>query len=102
MEVQVQMFNNFIEYKYKGPSVQQIQAKYRTHPRYYFAYGSNLNKKQMSVRCPTAQFIGAAELTGFKLVFRGVLDIEHAHANSKVSGAIFKVKSRISLHVLKY
>jgi len=94
MEVRVQMFKNFVEYKYIGPSVKQIRAKYKNHPRYYFAYGSNLNKKQMSVRCSTAEFIGAAELTGFKLVFRGVLDIEHAHANSKVSGAIFKVKSR--------
>jgi gamma-glutamylcyclotransferase (GGCT)/AIG2-like uncharacterized protein YtfP len=88
------MFNNFIEYKYIGPSAQQIRAKYIKHPRYYFAYGSNLNKQQMLVRCPTAKFISAAELTGFKLVFRGVLDIEHAHANSKVSGVIFKVKSR--------
>jgi gamma-glutamylcyclotransferase (GGCT)/AIG2-like uncharacterized protein YtfP len=47
----------------------------------------------MSVRCSTAEFVGAAELTGFKLVFRGVLDIEHSRSNSKVIGAIFKVKS---------
>jgi len=84
---------NFDQYIYKGPSAQEIQAKYKKHPRYYFAYGSNLNKKQMSVRCSTAEFVGAAELTGFKLVFRGVLDIEHSRSNSKVIGAIFKVKS---------
>ncbi len=87
------MDNYWQQYIYKGPSAQEIKAKYKNHPRYYFAYGSNLNKKQMSVRCPTAEFISSAELCGFKLVFRGVLDIEHARSNSKVAGAIFKVKS---------
>jgi len=88
------MYNYWNQYIYRGPSAQEIQAKYMKHPRYYFAYGSNLNKKQMTVRCPTAKFIGAAELSGFKLVFRGVLDIEHSRSNSKVIGAIFKVKSK--------
>lgn len=37
----------------------------------YVAYGSNINIEQMRMRCPTAIMIGKAELTDFKLVFRG-------------------------------
>tara|TARA_R100001594_G_scaffold25172_2_gene49308 strand:+ start:1838 stop:2512 length:675 start_codon:yes stop_codon:yes gene_type:complete len=84
---------NWKSYISRGPSHKDIKKKYKNHPRYYFAYGSNLNLKQMETRCPTATLIGAAELEGFKLVFRGVLDIERARANSKVVGAIFKVNS---------
>ena len=41
----------------------------------YLAYGSNLNKAQMSQRCPTAKAVGAAMIYGYELVFRGVADI---------------------------
>jgi gamma-glutamylcyclotransferase (GGCT)/AIG2-like uncharacterized protein YtfP len=37
----------------------------------YFAYGSNLNKRQMSERCPTAVPL----LLGWRLVFRRTTDI---------------------------
>ena len=37
----------------------------------YLAYGSNLNLKQMACRCPTAQVLGSAKLTGYRLFFRG-------------------------------
>ena len=30
--------------------------------KYYFAYGSNLNKEQMKFRCPKAKAIGGLEL----------------------------------------
>jgi len=43
--------------------------------RLYLAYGSNLNKKQMSYRCPTAKPVGAALIYGWELCFRGVADI---------------------------
>lgn len=42
----------------------------------YFAYGSNLNKNQMAVRCPTARAVGSAMIYGWELVFRGVADIK--------------------------
>lgn len=42
----------------------------------YFAYGSNLNKEQMAMRCPDAKPIGTFILSGWRLVFRGVADIE--------------------------
>lgn len=39
--------------------------------RYYFAYGSNLNVKQMLARCPGAEIVGWAELNGHELLFKG-------------------------------
>ncbi len=39
--------------------------------RYYIAYGSNLNTKQMGFRCPTAKKLHTAELEGYRLEFRG-------------------------------
>jgi|TARA_R100000458_G_C8252735_1_gene229359 hypothetical protein len=42
----------------------------------YLAYGSNLNKEQMSQRCPAAKPVGKIYLPDYKLVFRGVADIE--------------------------
>ena len=37
----------------------------------YVAYGSNLNKKQMQYRCPTAKYVGVGELQGYELQFKG-------------------------------
>ena len=42
----------------------------------YFAYGSNLNLTQMANRCPQAKQLGSAYLPNWRLVFRGVADIE--------------------------
>lgn len=46
--------------------------------RLYIAYGSNLNLRQMENRCPTAENLGAAVLSGWQLRFRGSL--KHAVA----------------------
>lgn len=37
----------------------------------YLAYGSNLNREQMSWRCPYAVPLGPAELSDYRLLFRG-------------------------------
>ena len=37
----------------------------------YLAYGSNLNREQMAIRCPNAKVIGTATLEGYELLFRG-------------------------------
>lgn len=37
----------------------------------YLAYGSNLNKEQMEMRCPTAKAIGTAEIKDYELLFKG-------------------------------
>lgn len=39
--------------------------------RYYIAYGSNLNVRQMKMRCPKARVIGTAEIRKFELLFKG-------------------------------
>lgn len=38
---------------------------------YYLAYGSNLNKLQMSFRCPNAKAVGVANLNNEQLAFCG-------------------------------
>ena len=39
--------------------------------RYYIAYGSNLNVRQMKMRCPKARVVGTAEIRNFELLFKG-------------------------------
>lgn len=42
----------------------------------YFAYGSNLNKREMRQRCPSSKYIGTAMLKDWQLMFRYFLTIE--------------------------
>jgi hypothetical protein len=42
----------------------------------YLAYGSNLHRGQMKFRCPLAKPLGKVLVPDFRLVFRGVADIE--------------------------
>ena len=62
----------------------------------YFAFGSNLNQKQMKRRCKDSKYIGCYSLKNYKLVFRnfylggGVADIQK-HKKSTVLGAIYKI-----------
>ena len=60
------------------------------HPKIYFAYGSNLNLTQMKVRCPDSKLIKICTLEDYKLVFRGVADVEYSKGD-KVWGALFRV-----------
>lgn len=39
--------------------------------RYYIAYGSNLNIRQMRMRCPSARLIGTSTLEDYELLFKG-------------------------------
>lgn len=39
--------------------------------RYYIAYGSNLNIRQMKVRCPQARIIGTSVVPDYELLFKG-------------------------------
>ena len=66
--------------------------------KYYIAYGSNLNVKQMSHRCPTARPLGTANLDGWTLLFRGsktgsYLTIEPKEGSS-VPVAVWEVSER--------
>ena len=68
---------------------------------YYFAYGSNLSRKQMSQRCPDAQPKFVATLPNHKLIFAGwskkwcggVASIKPCEGE-KVIGAIYEISER--------
>ena len=69
-----------------------------TKKRLYIAYGSNLNLKQMALRCPTAKPIGTAELKNHELVFRGrkrggVATVE-PKADSSVPVLVWSIKPK--------
>jgi len=63
--------------------------------KYYIAYGSNLNTKQMSIRCSGAKVAGTGFLKDYQLIFKGsltgaYLTIEKAEGKS-VPVAIWEV-----------
>lgn len=76
---------------------------------YYFAYGSNLDKKQMQERCPESKPIFVSTLPNYKLVFvgwsrqwrGGVATIKHL-MGKKVAGAIYQVSERDLMRLDKY
>jgi len=37
----------------------------------HFAYGSNMDREQMSRRCPGAEYVGAASLPGYRFIING-------------------------------
>ena len=68
---------------------------------YYFAYGSNLSRKQMSERCPNAQPKFIATLPNHKLIFAGWSRKWHGGTVSikpfqgeKVIGAVYEISER--------
>lgn len=63
--------------------------------RYYLAYGSNLNVRQMRFRCPTALVVGKGVIKDYRLLFKGsktgsYLTIEKAKGY-EVPVAVWKV-----------
>nr|DAS34321.1 MAG TPA: hypothetical protein [Caudoviricetes sp.] len=63
--------------------------------RYYIAYGSNLNIRQMRMRCPGARIMGTSEIEDYELLFKGsqtgaYLTIEEKEG-SKVPVAVWSV-----------
>lgn len=59
----------------------------------YIAYGSNLNLKQMGMRCPTARVVGTTMLNDYQLTFRNVATIE-PKKGSAVPVAIWEIDER--------
>lgn len=58
--------------------------------KYYLAYGSNLNKRQMKTRCPDAVPVGSCVVKDYELVFRGVATIE-PNPGAEVPCGIWKI-----------
>jgi len=76
---------------------------------YYFAYGSNLNRKQMQERCPDSKPRFIATLHNYKLVFvgwsrqwrGGVASIKPLRGET-VLGAIYEISERDLRRLDKY
>jgi len=64
---------------------------------YYFAYASNLNRKQMQERCPDSQAKFPATLHHYQLVFVG-----WSRRGDKVPGAIYEVSEECLRHLDRY
>lgn len=60
--------------------------------KYYLAYGSNLNKRQMAFRCPDAVPVGTVTVNDYELVFRSVATIE-PKPGASVQCAVWKISA---------
>jgi hypothetical protein len=69
--------------------------------KYYLAYGSNLNKRQMDLRCPDAVPIGTVTIKDYELVFRGVATIEPKRG-AEVQCGIWKISAEDERHLDVY
>ena len=76
---------------------------------YYFAYDSNLSKKQMKERCPDSKPLFTAVLPNYKLVFtgwsrqwRGGIASIKSSRGEKVRGAIYEVGDTCLRQLDKY
>lgn len=74
--------------------------------RYYIAYGSNLNVRQMLMRCPSARIIGTSEVENYRLMFKGsmtgsYLTIE-PEKGCKVPVAVWDVTAKDELALDRY
>jgi len=65
---------------------------------HYFAYASNMNRKQMSERCPDAKAVAVATLPNFKLIFsgysrlrKGAVATIRGSQGDKVIGAVYEI-----------
>lgn len=59
-----------IDWEGLSPSLHERVNELKT--KIYAAYGSNMNIKQMAIRCPKAKVIGTGILKDYKLTFRGL------------------------------
>lgn len=65
---------------------------------YYFAYASNMNKKQMAGHCPEAKGRAVATLPNYKLIFTGFSRVRKGAVatikgskGDKVLGAVYEI-----------
>ncbi len=64
----------------------------------YLAYGSNLNKKQMSIRCPKARALEKYILSGYVLEFRRVANIKKtSNLRDKIGCGIWQITKRCEI-----
>ena len=59
----------------------------------YIAYGLNMDREGMKLRCPTATFLGMAKLNGYRLEFRTFATVV-PDENSYVPVMVWDIKKR--------
>ena len=76
---------------------------------YYFAYASNLNKKQMQERCPDSKPMFIATLPNYKLVFvdwsrhwHGAVASIRPFRGERVRGAIYEISEQCLRRLDRY
>ena len=74
--------------------------------RYYIAYGSTLNIRQMLMRCPDARVVGTSVIEDYQLLFKGsktgsYLTIEPKEGSS-VPVAVWSVSATDELALDRY
>ena len=74
--------------------------------KYYLAYGSNLSMAQMAGRCPDAVYVGTAEITDYRLLFKGsqtgsYLTVE-PKAGKKVPVLVWRISDRDERNLDRY
>ena len=80
-------------HKYDMISDYLPRCKVEPGAKLYFAYGSNMNHKQMKTRCPSAKFIGCESLKNFEYYIdcRGVASLKPKYG-ATVSGVIWNIQ----------
>ena len=76
---------------------------------FYFAYASNLNRKQVAERAPNAKARYSAVLPNHKLIFSGwsrtwhgaVASIQQSHGD-KIQGGLYEVNDQDMLRLAQY
>lgn len=56
--------------------------------KYYIAYGSNLNVKQMKYRCPTAKIVGVGAIKDYELLYKGSKTGSYLTIEKKTGGIV--------------
>ena len=82
--------SSFIKSSFEPAVIGKKQAAKKKQRYLYFAYGSNLNIKQMAKRCPKARALGIANLSDYQLVFNGVADVV-PREGALVPGAVWEI-----------
>lgn len=76
----------------KQKQSKEVQSKSRGKTYLYFAYGSNMNMKQMAQRCPNSVPMFKATLHNAKMVFKYYADVEsEKKKRSFVKGAVYEI-----------
>ena len=69
--------------------------------KFYIAYGSNLNFRQMRMRCPQAKPVGSVILEDYELLFHGVATIA-PKAGSSVPCGLWLISKKDEIALDRY